>query len=102
MLKSIFKKYFLIIVAIIMLMFIGANFVLAQDLGMNYADNLELIDNGGQDIRILIINVVRYALTFVGIITVIIIMYGGWLWMTSKGDAEQVNKAKKTLMRQLV
>ncbi len=81
-----------------MLMFVGANFVFAQDLGMNHAGNLGLIDNGSQDIRVLIINVLRYALTFVGIIAVIIIMYGGWLWMTSKGDADQINKAKKTLI----
>lgn len=79
-------------------------FVLAQspELGLNYAGNLGLDDGGGEDIRTLIINIIRYALTFLGIVAVAIIMYGGFVWMTSNGQADRVEKAKKTLIAAVI
>lgn len=77
---------------------VGANFVLAQDLGTGYAANLDLQGTGGTDIRVFIVNIVRFFLTFVGIIAVIMIMYGGFIWMTSAGDASKVDRAKRILI----
>jgi len=50
-----------------------------------------------QDIRVTIMNIVRVILGFVGIIAILIIIYAGYLWMTSAGNPEQIDKAKKTL-----
>ena len=68
------------------------------ELGINYARNLDLPSTDG-DIRVTILNIVRYFLTFVGIIAVIMIMYSGFLWMTSGGNQEKIERAKKALVR---
>ncbi len=38
--------------------------------------------------------IIQIALGFVGIILFIVILYGGFLWMTAGGNEEQVTKAK--------
>jgi hypothetical protein len=41
--------------------------------------------------------IIRIFLGLVGIITIILIMYAGYTWMTSAGNAEKIDTAKKTL-----
>lgn len=43
-------------------------------------------------------NMIGYVLSFIGTIFMIAIIYGGFLWMTAKGNESQVDKAK-TIMR---
>ena len=38
--------------------------------------------------------VIKNLLSFLGVIFVILMIYGGFLWMTAKGNEEQVTKAK--------
>lgn len=49
------------------------------------------------DIRIRVIKIINTVLTLLGIITVIIILYGGFRWMTSAGNEEAVKDAKNIL-----
>lgn len=49
------------------------------------------------DIRTIIANIIRIALGFVGIIMVVLIMFGGYLYMTSGGNEEQISRAKAIL-----
>ncbi len=53
---------------------------------------------GQTDLRILVGNIIGVFLGFLGILAVIIILYGGFLWMTSAGNEEQVTKAKKMII----
>ncbi|OGF26244.1 hypothetical protein A2303_03540 [Candidatus Falkowbacteria bacterium RIFOXYB2_FULL_47_14] len=57
---------------------------------------------GNTDPRVIVANVIRIALGFLGVIAVVLIMYGGWLWMTSNGNAAQLEKAKKTLVAAVI
>lgn len=41
--------------------------------------------------------IIRGLLGFLGVIFLILIMYGGILWMTSAGNEERISKAKKIL-----
>lgn len=50
------------------------------------------------DIRIFIARIIQVALGFVGTILFVIMLYGGWLWMTAGGNSEQIDKAKKVLI----
>lgn len=57
---------------------------------------------GGQEIKVgmftfsaAVIKLINYALSFVGIIFLGLLIYAGYLWMTAQGNEEQVNKAKK-------
>ncbi len=43
-------------------------------------------------------NVINYALGFLGLVAVLVIIYGGVLWMTSAGDPKKLEKAKRILI----
>lgn len=45
-----------------------------------------------------IASIVQYLLSFLGVIFVILIIYAGFLWMTARGDSEQVAKSKQILI----
>ncbi|HEX9664776.1 MAG TPA: Ig-like domain-containing protein [Patescibacteria group bacterium] len=97
-------------VAIIMALFIiggfllSANFISAQvtvpagpglDVGL---EPTEAIGLPATDIRIIIARIIRVILGFVGIIGVIIVLYGGYTWMTAAGNEEKISQAKKILL----
>ena len=46
------------------------------------------------DLRIIIANIIRIALGLLGIVAVVIILIGGFTWMTAGGNEEKVDKAK--------
>ncbi|MCK5211519.1 Ig-like domain-containing protein [Candidatus Parcubacteria bacterium] len=85
----------IIAVAVFLLSF---NISWAQEpgLGINYAANIGLERSDG-DLRDLLVNIIKYILSFLGIIAVSVIMYAGYLWMTSGGSADRLAQAKKTL-----
>lgn len=47
--------------------------------------------------KMIIADTIRVILSFVGIVFFILVIYGGFLWMTAGGNEEQVGKAKKIL-----
>lgn len=53
---------------------------------------------GAQDPRVTAAKIIRVALGFLGIIAIGLALYGGFLWMTSGGDASRVEQAKKILI----
>ena len=52
---------------------------------------------GDQDPRTLVAKIIQVLLGFLGIIAVVLIVYAGFLWMTSAGNEEKVSTAKKIL-----
>jgi cytochrome bd-type quinol oxidase subunit 2 len=46
--------------------------------------------------------VVRAFLSLLGVIFIILILLGGYHWMTAAGDEEKVTKAKKTIQRAII
>jgi len=99
MLKNTRKLVIFMLLAIAF--FALANFVLAAeaDLGMEYGDEIGLSD---EDPRIIVARVIQIALGFLGITAVIIIMYAGWIWMTSEGNEEKISQAKKILTNAII
>ena len=49
------------------------------------------------DLRVYVLRIVRGALGFVGLLLIIYIIYGGFLYMTSQGNEEKTGTAKKVL-----
>jgi hypothetical protein len=45
----------------------------------------------------LIGNIINIGLSVLGIVAVILFIYGGYLWMTGRGKEERITKAKETL-----
>ncbi len=50
----------------------------------------------------IIISIINVALSFVGLIFLIMIIYSGFQWMTSGGNEEVVGKAKKRIINSVI
>ncbi len=74
----------------------------ALDLGMDYAENLDLPAAEDSDVRDMAVTVVKYLITFLGIIAVVIILYGGFVWMTAAGNEDRVSKAKSIIVAGII
>ncbi|TAL19965.1 hypothetical protein EPN90_02025 [Patescibacteria group bacterium] len=57
----------------------------------------QAIGLGTQDIRVTAARIIRNLMGLLGIVAVLLILYGGWLWMSSQGEEEKVTKAKQVL-----
>jgi len=74
---------------------------LATDpLGINDADFG--LPSGVNDPKEAAVNIVTYLMTFLGIIAVIVILYGGFLWLTAGGNEDRVGSAKKTIIAGII
>lgn len=96
-----FKKSSIIIAMFLVIAgFAVANFVFAQvNVGTEYGAQIGLSNT---DPRIIIARVIQVALGFLGIIAVGLIMYAGWLWMTSEGSEEKIDQAKNILKNAII
>ena len=68
--------------------------VWALETGLNYGTFTGL---GTKDIREGVMAIVNVLLGFLGIVAIIIILYGGFVWLTSAGNEENVGRAKKII-----
>src|SRR3989338_3740076 len=57
---------------------------LAQGTVANLTEVADATNLGQEDIRIIIGRIVRIVLGFLGIVAVLLVMYGGFLWMTDR------------------
>lgn len=79
-------------------MILNFNFALAQNLeetlGVKYAKNVGLPAAADEDVRDMAVTIIKYLISFLGIIAVVIMLYGGFVWMTAAGNDDRVSKAK--------
>ncbi|MBI2476956.1 Ig-like domain-containing protein [Candidatus Uhrbacteria bacterium] len=68
------------------------------DLASNLATVNDTVGLGTTDIRIIIARIVRIVLGFLGVIAVSLMIYAGFLWMTSAGDSGKIDKAKSIMI----
>ena len=64
----------------------------ADDLGIGYAGATGL---GNEPIQTTIASIIKVAMGLLGIVAVVIILIGGFTWMTAGGNDEKVGEAKK-------
>lgn len=87
-------------------LFFQVNFAQAQTLedklGVQYAENIGLPEAEDEDVRDMTVTIVKYLITFLGIIAVIIILYGGFIWMTAAGNDDRVKKAKDIIIAGII
>lgn len=100
----------LIISAIMFSMMLGgvlfvSNNVLAQEtinvntLGVTYGEQIGL---GNTDIRTTAAAIIRVAMGLLGIVAVVIILIGGFYWMTAGGDEGRVETGKKWIFSGII
>lgn len=93
-LKFIFAIFLFITVAL------AARFALAADFGLDQVSNT--INLSQADPRVIIARIIQIALTFLGVIALVLVIYAGFLWMTSGGEEEKISRAKKILRDALI
>ncbi|MBI5230527.1 MAG: hypothetical protein HY981_04495 [Candidatus Magasanikbacteria bacterium] len=64
-------------------------------LGVNYGVYTGL---GQKDIRVTVGNIINVALGLLGIVAVVIILIGGFEWMTAGGNEDKTGEAKKRII----
>ncbi|MEA3398204.1 MAG: hypothetical protein U9R06_00470 [Patescibacteria group bacterium] len=58
---------------------------------------------GGEDLaNTFIADIIKTALSFLGVIFLILIIYGGFIWMTARGNEQQAEKAKNILIAAVI
>lgn len=57
---------------------------------------------GQSDLQSTTGNLIRVALSFLGVIAVCIVLYGGFKWMTAGGNDEKVGEAKRLMISGLI
>lgn len=66
-------------------------------------DNVvEDISGGATDIKDFAIRVLKFVLSFLGIVAVIMVIYGGFLYVTAAGDDDKVGTGKKIIMYSII
>jgi len=71
----------------------------ADDLGLTYATATGL---GTEDVRTTISKVINAFMGLLGIVAVVIILLGGFKWMTAAGNEEKVSDAKKLILSGII
>lgn len=89
-------KFFLIATCLLGGIFLLPQGIFAQtiDTGLEFAEGTGLTNT---DPRVVAANIIRVVLGFLGIIAVILVLYAGFVMMTSEGNEEKVNKSKDVL-----
>lgn len=72
------------------------------DLGLNSANDIGLPSPSADDPKQIAVNIVQYLMTFLGIIAVVVILYGGFQWLTAGGNEDKVGAAKKTIIAGII
>ncbi|MEK7625395.1 MAG: hypothetical protein AAB467_03525 [Patescibacteria group bacterium] len=96
------KKNLFIIISFLFLMLLGIAFSKSPalavsggfqgpDLGTGYPATAGF---SSLDPRIMVAQIVRIALGLLGTIFLVIVLYGGYLWMTAGGNEDQIGQAK--------
>ena len=78
-------KYLIISSLCLMPLFVQAQVTLTNPLGES-------------DVRVIIARVIQGALGIVGSLALVMVIYGGFLWMTAMGHQAQVDKGKQVLI----
>ena len=72
---------------------------------LNPTDNIQAVSEatgGESSFRGLVLRIINYALGFLGLLAVIMIIYGGVTYVTSAGNDDAIGNAKKIIMYALI
>ncbi len=81
---------------VICLLFVGGSVVYAQNYGLEATAGAAGLQRG--DVPTLAGSIIGTALSMIGVLFFVLMVYGGFLWMIARGNEEQVRKAKDTII----
>lgn len=107
--KTLFgQRYFYLMLGFLTLLWSAPRRFLAEELNFNppgYNDlggDLGLPGDQNTDLVDITINFVKWALGFLGLVAVIFIIIGGYMYMTSGGNEEKTEKAKQYIKNAVI
>lgn len=102
--KSMVKQFLVVsgltVLALLLVNSLGANIALAQaiDVETDQPAIIRALSGGQTGLRGMVLTIVNFFLTFLGLLAVVMVIYGGFLYVSSAGNEENVKKAKQILI----
>ena len=93
------KITFGLMVIVMLAMIVAPMTASAVGLDRGLGTTLEL---GTADLEETIVRIIQWALGFLGLVAVVLILYGGFVWMTAAGNEDKVSTAKKIISAAVV
>jgi len=91
----------LLIVAVLILILPNVSFAQNSDQNLSDFANSAGIETTSS-LPTIIGRIVQVFLAVLGIILILLIIYGGWIWMSSAGDPAKIEKAKKIIINAII
>lgn len=76
-----------------------ANVALALDTGLQYSSILDL---GTRGLKAMVFTVINVILGFLGVLAIVIVLIGGFKWMTSGGSEEKIGEARQMIIAGII
>jgi cytochrome bd-type quinol oxidase subunit 2 len=92
------KKIFSKISAATAIATVGAANVLAQGLSADAPSSIKEQTGGEGDLKTLLLTIINSFLTFLGVLAVLMVIYGGLMYIMASGDTQKADKGKKIIM----
>lgn len=89
------KKNILLFLVLSCLLVFGWNSITQAQSVVSLPDPLK---GQGDDPSVLIGNILNYVLGMLGVLALVMFVYGGLMWMTSGGASEKIKKGKDTIV----
>lgn len=102
--KNVIKQFLIVtgltVMALLLVNSIGISPVFAQAINpeQDQPSIIATLSGGQTGLRGLVLTIVNFFLTFLGLLAVVMVIYGGFLYVSSAGEEENVTKAKKILL----
>ncbi len=96
------KIIFALIILSISIILINSHIAFADNYGLDETAKKANLTTGGSNIDVIIVRVVGYVLSFVGVIFLIQIIFAGIKWMTAGGNTEVIKKAKEQIFNSII
>lgn len=100
--KNIFSRTNIVAFLLLAIMFVPAITMasgLDTNLGLNYAGNIGLGETDAIDV---VTNIIQVILGFLGLVAVVIILIGGFTWMTAGGNEDKVKKGRTWIINGVI
>ncbi len=104
--KNIYKTYFIVFLFIFLILL--PTWVTAQ---RNLSNSQEMVNDFAKEKlgyqepavpEVIIGRIIAYVLSFLGVVFFVLIVYGGWMWLTAAGNEEQITKAKSLIKHSVI
>ena len=98
------KKITALILSFLSVIFLWPTIVLAQDVDTEFGASAlnGLVTATTRSLFDIVTGIVNTVLYFLGAIAVLLFLYAGWLWFSSRGNKDQIDKAKKIMISAVI